>query len=425
MIKKFRRRFILLAMAALLLVLSLIIGGINIYNFHEVAEDADELLEIISINRGKFPEELDVPSAHNGRNENDFHGRKPDNDLGRLSPETPYETRYFYIGISVETGEADLIETSKIVAVDAETAEQMAREALEKEKTHGYVGEYRFYIARGRVHTYVVFVDCGRTLESAKRFLATSLTISAAGYLLVFVIVAFLSRYAIRPVMAGYEKQRQFISNAGHEIKTPLTIIRADADVLEMDIGENEWISDIRQQVQRLSDLTEELSKLSRMDESELPIVMTELDFSSIAARQVQAFEAPAKTGKLKLRSSIQPDLSVRGNEKALNQLCSVLLDNAVKYSVPGSEIEVCLEKNGSRLLLCVSNPSRHPLPLKDLDQLFERFYRTDPSRSSETGGFGIGLAIAKAVAQGHGGKIWAECPDGIHLSISVILPLL
>ena len=425
MIKKFQRRFILMAMAALLAVLILIIGGINVYNFHEVAADADELLHIISYNRGSFPEMDDEDLRPNRPESLDPHGGRHEKEFNRLSPETPYETRYFFVGINNETGEADLIETSKIVAVDQENAEKMARSALENEDDGGYLGEYRYYVSRARKHTFVVFVDCGRTLESAKRFLLGSVIISAGGYLLVFVIVSLLSRYAIRTMVTGYEKQKQFISNAGHELKTPLTIIQADTDILEMDFGENEWLTDIRRQVQRLSDLTGELSKLSRMEETSEPIQMAELDLSALAAEQARSFESPAKIKEQVLTSTIQPRLYLRGNEKALRQLCDILLDNAVKYAPDGAEIRLTLEKSAKQLRLCVENPSKLPLPTEDLDQLFERFYRTDPSRSSETGGLGLGLAVARAVAETHGGSIRANCPEGANLSIVVLLPSL
>lgn len=423
MIKKFRTRFIHLAMSALLAVLALVIAGINIYNYHETREDADDLLRIISYNRGRFPEEIVIPEEDQipkDINGSRRHGRK---DLGGFSPETPYETRYFSVGINNETQEADMVDTSRIVAVNEQKAEQMAREALEDGGDSGYVGKYRFYVARARLHTYVVFVDCGRALEAAGRFLVGSIIISAAGFILVFVIVSLLSRYAIRPVTTSYEKQKQFISNAGHEIKTPLSIIRADADILEMDLGENEWVSDIRKQVQRLTDLTEELSKLSRMDESEQPIPMKPLDLSKLVSEQVASFKTVAKTRELTLTDTVQPELTMQGNEKALRQLCSVLLDNAVKYSREGSEIRLSLEGRGKNIHLSVSNLSKHPLPTKDLEQLFERFYRTDPSRNSETGGFGIGLSIAKAIVQGHNGTICADSPDGASFCMEAILP--
>lgn len=425
MIKKFRRRFILLAMLALFVVMALIIGGINVYNFYEVAEDADGLLRIISFNRGSLPEAPIVPiQSYRPDNFRD-HGRMSGGNFGRYSPETPYETRYFYVGINNETGEADVIETSNIVAVDQKKAEKMARQALSDGDDSGFVGEYRYYVSHARRRSYVIFMDCGRTLDSARRFLLGSLIISAAGYLLVFVIVSFLSRYAIRPVTAGYEKQKQFISDAGHELKTPLSIIRADADILEMDLGENEWVTDIRRQVMRMTDLTDVLSKLSRMDEAEQPLAMEELNFSNLVKEQSSSFESLLRTAGMTLKYTGPSELYLRGNRKALRELCSVLLDNAVKYSADGAEIQLVVEKVGRSASFSVTNPSKLPLPTDDLERLFERFYRTDPSRNSGTGGFGIGLAIAKAVAESHGGTIKAYSPDGTILQITASLPIL
>lgn len=424
MIKKFQRRFTLLAMAALLLVLTMIIAGINIYNYNEVIRDADELLQIISSNRGSFPEtESEDETNREEKPEPIFKDGKRDSILRDFSPETPYETRYFSVGISNETGMAEMIETSRISAVNDITAESYALRALEKNRTYGFVEDYRFYVVEGRHRTYVVFVDCGRMLSSAHSFLWGSVIISFVGYIVVFAIVSVLSRYAIRPISRSYEKQKQFITNAGHELKTPLTIIRADADVLEMEYGQNEWLADIQKQTRRLSDLTEELSKLARMDEPEHPLKMMVLPLSDMICEAVDSFRHLAQTRDIDLRCSIQPKLFFRGNDRAIQQLVTVILDNALKYAPENSTVTLSFEKNGKNLSLYVFNQSKNPLPCGNLDQLFERFYRTDPSRNSETGGYGIGLAVAKAIVCSHGGSIHATSEDGSSLAIQVLLP--
>ena len=199
-------------------------------------------------------------------------------------------------------------------------------------------------------------------------------------------------------------------------------MIQADAQLLESEIGENEWLADIRRQAERLTGLTNDLIYLSRMEEEQPKLSLIEFPLSDVAEETAQSFLAPARTQGKTLSLAIEPMLSFYGEEKSIRQLLSILLDNALKYSPEGGEISLSVRKQNRSVVLTVSNPSVRPLEKGEQAQLFDRFYRGDPSRSGE-GGYGLGLSIAAGIAAAHRGKIRAESPDGVCLVITAVLP--
>lgn len=255
-----------------------------------------------------------------------------------------------------------------------------------------------------------------------KNFFRNSILVSLCGILGVFGLVVPLSRHAIQPVAESYEKQKQSITNAGHEIKTPLAIIDSCAEVLEMEQGENKWTSGIRGQVKRLSALTASLVFLARMDEggASLTRARTEFSLSEAVADMLEPFALLAESGHLHLTSEIQPNVTYCGSEQMLRQLCSILADNAVKYALPQSEIHFTLVRRGKKIVLTSENQAEN-LTAGDQRVLFDRFYRGDTFHSSEKSGYGIGLSMAQAIAIAHGGKITADS-DGKVLRITVTL---
>ena len=408
MIKKLRFKFILLSMAAMFLVLSLIIAGINVVNYRGVVREADALLDILSENRGNFPR---GPGDGKG-------GKLPPN----MSQEVPYETRFFTVLLS---GTGDLIQTdtSRIVTVEQSAAAELARAVLQEGSSRGFSANFRYAVSTEGETTRILFLDCGRKLDAFRSFLFASIAISLLGYIVVLLLIAFFSDRIVRPIAESYEKQKRFITDAGHELKTPLTIISADVDVLAMDLGENEWLEDIQKQTKRLTALTNELVFLSRLEEADSPLSLVEFPFSEAVSEAASSFQALAQTQNKDFQCNIQPMLSLKGNERAIQQLVSILLDNALKYSPEGGVVRMRAEKQNKTLLLSVGNTTEEPLSKELLPLLFERFYRTDPSRSAQTGGYGIGLSVAKAIAETHNGKIQARTEDGSFLLITVSFP--
>ena len=407
MIKKLRIKFIALSMFSLLLVLFIIMGSINILNYQDIVKDADSVLSILKSNNGAFPKMEEPRGKHDSP--------KP------LSPETPYESRFFSVLMSRE-GEVISVDTGKIAAVDTATAMEYAESLWERQENQGFIGDYRYTFQETDEGTRIIFLDCGRTLSTFRSFLFTSCGISLLGLLAVFTLLALLSGRIIKPFSESYEKQKRFITDAGHELKTPLTSIDADADVLSMEFGENEWIQDIQSQTKRLASLTNDLILLARMDEGTKQVQKIDFPFSDLASEMVQSFQALALQQNKTFSSRIQPMLSLCGDEKSLRQLLSILLDNALKYSDPEGAISLSLEKSGKSIRLTVFNTVENISP-ESLPHLFERFYRADPSRNSQTGGYGIGLSIAKAIVTSHKGKITASSPDGRSLQVVVVLP--
>ena len=194
--------------------------------------------------------------------------------------------------------------------------------------------------------------------------------------------------------------------------------------MLEMELGENEWLSDIQAHIKQLSSLTNDLVSLARMEEGRTPLQILEIPISDLILEAAESFQGLVQTQGKDIQLSVEPMLSMEADEKAICQLVSILLDNALKYSPEGGSIRLSMEKQAKHLRLTVSNLSLEPLPKENLNRLFERFYRGDPSRNSQTGGHGIGLSIAKAIVTTHSGQIHASHEENNILQITVTLPL-
>lgn len=408
MIRKLRIKLIAVSMLSLLLVLLLIMGTVNLLNYRDIVAGADATLALLAENGGRFPQKGE------GRPAPELPGPGP------MSPELPYESRYFSVTLS-GAGETVTVDTGKIAAVDTTTAIEFAQRVFESGKTGGFLGNYRYTRSDGEEGALIIFLDCGRSLSTFRSFLLASCGISALGLLAVLGLVILFSGRIIKPVSESYEKQKRFITDAGHELKTPLTIIDADTEVLAMETGENEWIRDIRRQTTRLASLTNDLTYLSRLEEQH-PLQKMEFPLSDVVDETAQSFQAPARTQGKHLQLRIQPMLSLYGDEKAVRQLVSILLNNALKYSDEGADISLTLDRQGKTVRLTVENTTRAPLP-DNLDSLFDRFYRADSSRNSQTGGHGLGLSIARAVVEAHKGKISASAGAGGTLRITAALP--
>ena len=268
----------------------------------------------------------------------------------------------------------------------------------------------------------MLFLDYSSHLFNFRSTALTALWVAVGGMLAVFLLLLLLSRRIVRPIADSHEKQKRFLTDAGHELKTPIAIIQADTDVLTLETGEgNEWVTDIQRQVARLTDLTNELMDLARLEEPRGGGNFLPFSFSDLVEETAQSFQALARSQGKGLALSIQPRLTLVGEEKRLARLVSLLLDNAVKYAPPGDEITLSLTRQGKALRLTVTNAAPG-LSREVLENMFDRFYRGDKARSSQQGGYGIGLAVAKAVVQAHRGRITAAAQSG-RLVMTVVLP--
>ena len=408
MIRKLKIKFIVLSTISIFLLLLTVVFGMNVLNYNSVVRDADEVLSLLSKNKGVFP---------------DFEGNRGDRLPPHMSPELPFESRYFSVLLS-DSGEVMWVDTGKIFSVDADSAVEYANDIMEKDSERGFIGEFRYARTAEGDGVRITFLDCGRQLNSYYRFLIISIIMALAGFIIVFLVISFFSGKFIRPISESYEKQKRFITDAGHEIKTPLTIINANVDVLEMDMGKNECLEDIRQQAERLTVLTNDLVYLARMEEAENTLQMIEFPVSEVVLETAEPFKTLSATQGKEFICNVQPMLSMCGNYKAIQQLVSILMDNALKYSPSGGKVSLDFARQNKNLVLTVSNTTDSVITAENLNHIFDRFYRTDPSRNSETGGHGIGLSVAKAIVTAHGGKISASVKDGNAFQITAVLPV-
>lgn len=421
-IKTLRRKFIAATMLSLAAVLLVILGGVNLMSYQKVISDADAILELLCANSGTFPEFPTGKRPAQAAAQPPISADKPGFGDRGLSPETPYESRYFSVVLD-ETGQVAYTDTVQIAAIDDDTAASYAQAVWQSGRTSGFWEDYR-YACRSEANGWrIIFLDCGRTLSGFRTTLLASVMLALVGLGAVLVLLLILSGRIIRPVAESYEKQKRFITDAGHELKTPLTIISADTDLAEMECGENEWLEDIRRQAQRLTGLTEDLIYLSRMEEAQPRLQFLEFPISDVVEEMAQSFLAPARSQDKKLEIEVKPMISCNGDEKAVRQLVSILMDNALKYAPPGGHLTLRLERQGRTVVLTVSNTTVYPVDKESLEHLFDRFYRADQSRNTQTGGYGLGLSIAKSIVSAHRGKIRAESPVPDLLTIVVSLP--
>lgn len=388
-----------------------------------------------------------------------------DNDLKRhgISPESQFDTRYFTVTINSK-GEVENIDTSKIASVSSENAAEYAKKLWKSGKKgdgkSGFADNCKYLTVDEDGATMYIFLSCQRELSTIKTYILASVGISVFGLLVVFVMIYFFSGKILKPISESYEKQKRFITDASHEIKTPLTIIDANTEVIEMMEGENEWTSSTRKQIARLTSLTEKLVFLSRMDEEATKLEMLEFSLSDAILDTAEPFKAVARTKGKKLTIDVTDGILYTGDEKTIRQLISILLDNAIKYSGCSSvryengnvnkdninktylnkttqtqnncvtvgdmapEIELTMRPSGKNRIITVWNTVDETANIKKgrQDMLFERFYRTDASRNSKTGGFGIGLSAAYAIVKAHKGKITAESKDGRSIKFTIVL---
>lgn len=439
MIQKLQYKFIAIAMGSMALVLILLIGSINIANYMHVNETANARLSILAENKGHFPDITpgsfrDTMPDENSSSQSFLTPGKPQTDDDNvktrkphptLSQETPFETRYFSVSLAND-GSVISTDTGKIAAISSEDSVFYAQTLYSKGKYSGYQEHYKYRAVTftddsGAECILYIFLDCERELNSFHSFLTVSILISFIGLLLVFILVVVFSKILVKPVAESYEKQKRFITDASHEIKTPLTIIDANTEVLEMENGENEWTMSIRKQIKRLASLTEKLVFLSRMDEEGTTLTMADFSLSDAVLDTAQPFEAVALSKNRKLSLDIEPDMTLHGNEASIRQLVSLLLDNAMKYSSEESTIKMTLKSDRKNRILKLENEA-DGLTAGNYNILFERFYRPDASRNSSTGGYGIGLSVAQAIVHAHKGKITAKSDSGKSILFTIIL---
>ena len=429
MIRDLQKKFIRSAMLAVTLLTAVFLASVNIINYMSVSRDMDRIMERILLENGRgvpdekpeeapeaLPEDLagdsqaerpemrpeERPELKPEMQPDEKTGRKPDeNDLAR--------ERFFCVRVA-EDGRIIYTDLDHISSLDSDEAEALVDAAAAKGTSSGHVEGFIFRrendsVSGGAVYT---FLDEKNQKDSLLRTLIITLLVGAFTWLLMLLLIIFLSRKAIRPIAENIERQKRFVTDAGHEIKTPLAIITANADALELHTGQNKWINNIRSQTARLTELTQNMLTLARMDEGVDTKAARTFDASKILTEILASFEENMNARDVRLIREIEAGVMLHFPEDAYRRLLSVLTENAVKYVDEGGEIRVKLAPAAKGAQLTFENTCEK-LPDCEPARLFDRFYRADEARSRSTGGSGIGLAVARAVAGTGGGRIDAE----------------
>ena len=412
MIYKLQRKFILICAASVLGVVALVFGIMLALNVSSMNRNVDILADRVSDGGGRFPgsfiEEF-KPDKMPPREELNF-------DF--ITPETPFSTRHFTVFFDIR-GEVYQTYTESIYSITEEVAVTYAKEAMERGADRGWISNYRYKVFSKDSGVGVVFVDgsMNRSALMQSTTIAGAVLIACAA--LVLVLIFFLSKKAVRPIAESYEKQKQFVTDANHELKTPLTLILANLDIAEAELGKNEWLDDIRAEGHRMTELVNQLVALSRMDEEGHKMHVTEVAFGKIVSATVSEFEPLARDRGKMLLANIDQEAACRGDELLLRRLMGVLMDNAIKYCDNDGKIEVMLRR-GRRVVLTVENTYAAVGEI-ELHRLFDRFYRADKARKF-TGGYGVGLSMAKAIVEQHKGEITAYKKDNTHIGFKIVL---
>ena len=396
MFKSLRKKFIATAVGSVAVVIAILAIALNFINFNKLEERIDTTLLDASRSQALikiFAEDGDdlviTKNSSSATEYNGFSIAKVDNN-GRI--------------IKAYRDDS-LIE-------DQDTLQSKVIEALEKGKTSGFIGSYRFLKVETNVGNLILFLNCQRELDSYESFVKNSVLISIGVILSVLVLIILISKKVIAPIQETYLKQKQFITGASHELKTPLAIISSNADVLEMMNGDSKWTTNIHNQVDRLTSLVNSLVVFSRMEEKDT-VERTSFDLTETLKSRIEDFDELAKFQKKYIVTDIDENLNYYGEKDSIIQLMDILLENAIKYAPEDSDILVKLNKNRKYATLKVSNKAN--VEKGDLSKVFDRFYRLDESRNSAIKGYGIGLSMAQLIAEKHKETIQAYAPeDGV-----------
>lgn len=441
MIRLLQKKFIRTAMLAVTVVMLVFLAAINVLNDYTMRRDGTKTLQLILAgyaqeagNEPGGPGAVKKPDGPAGaRKEPGAASAAPGEGAADSVPEKPAEEvtqealafeQFFFVHFA-EDGRVVDTDTSHTMALEETEAQALAAQAWSKGEAEGRIGTYRFRRMEDRAGggSRYVFLDTRQQQRAVFRTLLVTLIVGAVTWVLMLLLVMAMSRRAILPIAQNMERQKQFVTDAGHEIKTPLAIIQANADVLELHLGANKWIDNIRSQITRLGSLTQNLLILSRMEEGEAASVpAVRFDAGEILLETLQPFREGAELRSVDLLEHIEEGVMLTWQKDAYIRLLGILFENAVKYVREGGFIEISLRREGREVVIEEKNDTEAELT-DDPDRLFDRFYRADKARTQKTGGSGIGLSVARAIAEQGGGSIRASYADSHTILFTLRIP--
>ncbi len=412
-IKKMKNRFILLAMASFIVVMIFVGILIFLVNLAVSRREISMVLDYIIENDGDLPVAIStVIESDEGDDgkpamENIFRISR-----GYESPEFLFDTRYFAVIFNGDDSVRD-VKTGYIAAVNEEEAVDYAREVKSRTAKFGKHGNYYYKIRkRADKSVIVVFLESANEIRVNDRLLYFAMYMVALGMIISFVLVNLLAGRVVKNEVRNAELQKQFLTNISHELKTPLAVIRANTEILEMKNGESEWSASIMKQIERMDGLIKNLVTITRAQEQDGKEGKKTVDLTAVVNETVENFSAIASQEEKKFTSEIAPGVKIKAHEGQMRQLAALLVDNAIKYCDDGGEVKVTLSRKAIGARLVVANTFKDGENL-DCERFFDRFYRADESHNVEQGGYGVGLSIAESIVRRQKGSINAAWNSG------------
>lgn len=406
MFKKSRRKIV----AAIMSVLALLFLGTLVVIY------ASSYLEVSATNYSMLerhtqlyvlPGEKDHKDPQHGAME-EFPEKEPGG--GKHFEDTPFfRLSTFYSVAIAEDGTVLAVDVGDRQLYSKDLLTDYAEKILQGSKTRGTRGQLLYLVAQKSDYTLVAFMDNTVMQESMTTLFRNTLVFGSVTILALFFLAVFLARKIVKPLEENYLRQKQFISDAGHELKTPVSVVSANAELLSRQIGDNQWLANIQYENERMGALVGQLLELARTEN--VAVLMETLDFSRLVAGGVLPFESVAYEKGISLQTALDENIMVMGNSGQLSQLVAILVDNAICHSPKGEQVTISLTGNRSLAVLSVKNIGE-PISSEEVKHLFERFYRADEARTGDDRHYGLGLAIAKAVVTAHKGKIGVKCMD-------------
>lgn len=398
-------------MISIIVVLMAIIGTITLINYNKTVDNIDKVLTVLVDNDGKF-NGLDfgddnLKNTDGNNNKDNLNHQK---DHGEFTKETPYWTRFFSVKFT-NSNPDPAVDTSMIASVSKEEAIDMAKKTIDSNSMIGFYGAYRYKVKIADDFKLVVFVDCTKEMRSIRYFVFTGTWISLVGIIAVFIIVFIFSKIVFNPVKRTYDKQKRFVTNAAHELKTPLTIISANNELIDAEYNSLDETQAIDKQVKKLTIMINNLTLLSKLDEEDKNVDLKEkVDLTKLSNDLIEPFKVIFESRNIKFNFFVDDNCYIKGNTNLISQLLSLLIDNANKYALTYINFEVRIV--GKCVELKTSNDA--DIDEKNPNLLLERFYRNDKARGKIEGS-GIGLSVVNEIVKLHKGTIKLNASNNVY----------
>lgn len=410
MIKRVRRKFIISAMVAMTFCITLLLVLGNLLNCWQVNKRLNCVITELAEETDKF--ELKGRPEHGERwPESEEPGLEHADEKREKKGHHAWMEQYEKLFFGVRLFEDGTWETfsRNPDTLSQEQVLALAKQAYASQKESGHIKHYKYLVQKTEDNTNIYLLECMDEMISCRYVAVASALAGIVGIGLVFLVVYVMSGKAIEPLKESIEKQKRFITDAGHELKTPVAVIGTNMDVLKIDLGaENEWVDSTQRQVTKLRNLIADMISLSKMDEAQKELSGVVFSLSSTVSDCLEIYKMMAEAEGKKINIAVEPDIRIKADEATIRQMLTILLENAVKYATDGSEISILLQKRGKKAVFLTKNEWNHDVKTEDLEKLFERFYRGDKSRNRDgkNCGYGLGLSIAQMAAQNNKGKL-------------------